>query len=262
MRDQIAVMLFSSLAGFDGAAPDPVAPPPEVRLAAPAFLMAQPAQQESVYVPPGVGDMQGGYNDGALTIEITARYMTDYIYRGLEVVEPPTHEDAVNFQLGAELRMDLGRLPDPFFRVLTNTAEGDDISNFQIIRPAVGLEWETEAFDLAVGSQSYTYPDRTDLDTAEVFVDLRFNDGVFYSEEEPILGPFILAVWDFDRCEGLYLDGGLRRTFNVADTNFRVTAARPVAFVHDFTLYSAAPENDGTGFSHYQIGLTREYRLN
>jgi hypothetical protein len=262
MREQIAMMLLSFLGGMHGGAPEPAAQP-GLGLSGPAFLMAQPAgAQESVYVPPGVGDMQGGYNDGALSIDITARYMTDYIYRGLEVVEPPTPEDAINFQLGAELRLDLGRLPDPFFRVLTNTAEGDDISNFQIIRPAVGLEWETEAFDIALGTQSYTYPDRTDLDTAEAFVDLRFNDGVLYSEEGPILGPFIVAVWDFDQYEGLYVEGGLRRTFDVADTNVRITVEGVVAYVHNYGLYSASADNDGTGFSHYQVGVTGEYRLN
>ena len=264
MREQIAVMLMSVLGGLgNGERPADTGEAGVRANPQPPMLMLQPvAPQESIYAPPGISDLQGGYNDGALTIEIVGRYMTDYIYRGLEVVEPGAQEDAVNFQLGADLRLDLGRLPDPFFRVLTNTAEGDDISNFQIIRPALGLEWETEAFDLAIGTQSYTYPDRTDLDTAEVFADLRINDGVFYSEEGPFLGPFVVAVWDIDRYEGLYVEGGLRRTFNVADTNLRLTIEGVVGYVHNYELYSRSVDNDGTGFSHYQVGIAAEYRLN
>ncbi len=261
MYEQLAVMLLCSL-GAGAPADDGSAG--RWRLADAPRLMLQPIpQQESVYRPPDVTDHMGGYNDGALSLSIFGRYMTDYIYRGLEVVEPQTHEDAVNVQLGSELRLDLGRLPDPFFRVLTNTAEGDDISNFQVIRPAVGLMWESETFKLALGTQTYTYPDRGDLDTAEVFLELEINDGAaFFNEERPILGPFFTVVYDFDQFEGLYVEGGLRRRFDITDTNIQVTVEGLVAYVNDFALYSASPLNDGNGFSHYQISLTAEYRLN
>ena len=188
--------------------------------------------------------------------------MTDYIFRGLEVVEPQTSEDAFNVQIEALLRMDLGRLPDPFFHVLTNTAEGDDISNFQVIRPAVGLIWETESLEIAIGTQSFTYPDRTDLDTAEVFLDVQFNDGALFSEDEPVFGPFVFAAYDFDEFEGFYVEAGLRREFDIPDTNFDLGVEALVAYVNDYALYSATPVNEGSGFSHYQVGLVAEYRLN
>lgn len=227
------------------------------------YLSFQPIpQQETIYAPPDVTEARGGFNEGALSLEIGGRYMTDYVFRGLELVEPAESEDAFNFQLEAALRMDLGRLPDPFFHVFTNTAEGDDISNFQVIRPSVGLEWETESFTAAVGTQSFTYPDRDDLDTSEVFIDLRINDGVFVSEEGPILGPFIFAAYDFDRFEGFYAEAGLRRTFHFVDGHVRLTIEGLVGYVNDYDIYSMVPTNDGSGFSHYQIGAIVEYRLN
>jgi hypothetical protein len=256
---QVVVTLLGLLAGLRGGDGDPADAPVERGV----FLSAQAvAPQESVYAPPDVLESRGGFNEGALTLEIGGRYMTDYIFRGLEVVEPAESEDAFNFQLEADLRMDLGRLPDPFFQVFTNTAEGDDISNFQVIRPAIGLEWETETFIAAVGSQSFTYPDRDDLDTSEVFLDLRINDGSFFAEEEPIIGPFIFLAYDFDRFEGFYAEGGFRRSFEFADSNARVTVEGLVAYVNDFVLFSDDPDNDGTGFSHYQVGVIAEYRLN
>ena len=108
MREQIAVMLMSCLGGWSGGGTDgeqAVELRPEVT---PLLMVQDVGQPDSIYAPPGVGDSQGGYNDGALSIGIFGRYMTDYIYRGLEVVEPPTREDSINFQLGADLRLDLG----------------------------------------------------------------------------------------------------------------------------------------------------------
>lgn len=265
MREQLAAMLVSGLTGLPGGGAPAGAPVLSMGLSLDGTprLMVQPVSaQESIYAPESVSDYQGGYNEGALSLEINGRYMTDYIFRGLEIVEPQTHEDAVNLQLEADLRLDLGRLPDPFFHIVTNTAEGDDISNFQVIRPSVGLEWETEAFEVAVGTQSFTYPDRNELDTGEVFVDLQLNDGFLYSRDEPLLGPFVFAAYDFDRFEGLYIEGGLRRDFAVADTNLRFRLEGLVAYVNNFELYSATPESDGSGFSHYQVGLLAEYRLN
>ena len=228
-----------------------------------ARLMVQPIEiPETVYVPPRVVDPSQGYNEGALSLEITGRYMTDYVYRGLEVVEPATGEDAANVQIDATLRLDLGRLPDPFVHLFTNTAEGDDISNFQVIRSSIGLHWETEPFSLTVGTQNYTYPDRSDLDTAEVFGELRINDGVVVAEEGAILGPFLLVAYDYDRFEGAYAEGGLRRSFDLPAPNLRLTLEGLVAYVNNYELYSSDPNRAGSGFSHYQVGAIAEYRLN
>ena len=51
-----------------------------------------------------------GFNDGAVGFAASAIYSTDYVFRGLEIVEAVTNEDAANLGITAELAFDLGRL--------------------------------------------------------------------------------------------------------------------------------------------------------
>jgi hypothetical protein len=234
----------------------------------PLRLMLQPdpgpVPQETIYAPPPVAQSSQGYNEGALSLDITGRYMTDYIFRGLELVEPPGSEDAINVQFDALLTLDLGELPDPFVRIFTNTAEGDDISNFQVIRPSVGIEWETEAFTLAAGNQSFTYPDRTELDTSEVFATLTINDGLLFGEDEPILSPYVFAAYDYDTFNGTYVAAGVSREFQIPESNFSGGIHGLVAYVNDLPdLYGIdTVDPEGSGFSHYQVGARLHYDLN
>lgn len=220
--------------------------------------------QETIYAPPPVAGSSAGFNEGALSLDITGRYMTDYMFRGLELVEPSGSEDAINVQFDALLTLDLGQLPDPFVRIFTNTAEGDDISNFQVIRPSVGVEWETEAFRLAVGNQSFTYPDRAELDTSEVFLNLTLNDGLLFGEDEPVLSPSLYAAHDYDTFNGTYVAAGVSRGFQVPDSNFSGEIYGLVAYVNDLPdLYGADPvDPEGSGLSHYQLGTRLHYDLN
>ena len=231
----------------------------------PRLMMQSVEPPESVYRPPSVDDASLGYNDGALSLDLTARYLTDYVFRGIEIVEPQTHEDSINVQVDARLQLDLGKLPDPFVRVFTNTAEGDSISNFQVIRPSIGLEWETDAFTLAVGQQSFTYPDRNDLDTSEVFAELNLNDGYLAGGDDPVFGPYVFAAYDYDSYTGTYLEAGLRRSFRVDDSNLTVRLEAHVAYVdHYAELFGIGPagQRNGSGFSHYQLSATAHYDLN
>ncbi len=220
---------------------------------------------ESVYGTPPLRTPGAGFNDGAVHFGFDIRYATDYVFRGIEPVEPATSEDAVNVGVDAELRFDLGRLPDPFVRIITNTAEGDDISNFQVIRPLVGLRWNFEPFELAVGHQSFTYPDRDALDTSEVYLDFQLNDATFGGDEGAFLGPYVFAAYDYDAFEGLYVEGGLRRDFRVGDSSLHVGYNAHVAYVDGLgDLFSAAlaDAEDAAGFQHYQVGATLRYDLN
>ena len=237
-----------------------LAAPASGQPAAPGLPAAEAPPPESVYAPPRVDESaDGGFNEGALALDITGRYVTDYVFRGLEIVEPDAREDAINVQVDALLTLDLGRLPDPFVRVFTNTAEGDNISNFQTIRPSVGLSFEGDAFDLDLGYQSFTYPDRDGLDTSEVFALLTIDDGYLAGGEEPILGPYVFAAYDYDAFTGTYIEAGLLRAFDVGESNFDVRLNAHVAYVDSFEgLYGG----DGSGFSHYQLSATLHYDLN
>ena len=233
-------------------------------------LMIQPAGEaidppETVYAPVKPEEGGGGYNEGALTLAITGRYVTDYVFRGFEIVEPQTHEDAINVQIDSRLQLDLGKLPDPFVRVFTNTAEGDSISNFQVIRPSVGLSWQTDAFILDVGQQSFTYPDRTELDTSEVFGEININDGYLLGGDDPIVGPYVFVAYDYDRYTGTYAEAGLRRKVRVGESNLDLLFEGHVAYVdHYAELFGVGPEGSrrGSGFQHYQLSLTAHYDLN
>ena len=236
-----------------------------------------PDVPETVYRPPPLREPNAGLNDGAVNLRVGVRYATDYVFRGIEPVEPASGEDSANALTDSTLAFDLGRLPDPFVRVVTNTAEGDDISNFQVIRPTVGLLWETAAFDLIVAHQSFTYPDRDDLDTAEVLLDLRVTDGVFVGEDRPILGPYVFAAYDYDAFEGLYVEAGFRRELGDDGAfgsegpfglgNLSLGFEAHAAYVDDYGGFFApggplSGGGGGSGFQHYQLGVFAGYDLN
>lgn len=222
-----------------------------------------PDQPETVYGTPPLRQPGEGFNDGAVHFDLRLFYLTDYMFRGIEPVEPPGAEDALNFNLNARLRFDLGRLPDPFVGVVTNTAENDDVRNFQVIRPVVGLRWDLELFTIEAGHQSFTYPDRDVLDTSEVFIDVQIHDASFGGDEGEILGPYFFAAYDYSAFDGLYAEAGLRRDFRISDSSLTIGYEFHVAYIDGMgELFSVTGSDDDTGFQHYQLGLTARYDLN
>src|SRR2546425_9224706 len=79
----------------------------------PLTLRMQP-DSESVYAPPAPANPDQGINEGGVHLDLTVNYMTDYVYRGIEVLEPPGYEDRPNLQFDGMLSFDLGRTPHPF----------------------------------------------------------------------------------------------------------------------------------------------------
>lgn len=222
-----------------------------------------PDQPESVYGTPPLREPGEGFNDGAVRFDLHLHYKTDYVFRGIEPVEPSGSEDTINFNLDARLTFDLGRLPDPFVGVVTNTAQEDDISRFQVIRPVIGLRWDLELFTIEAGHQSFTYPDRDDLGTSEVFADVQLNDAAFFGEEGTFLGPYVFAAYDYDTFEGIYIEGGLRREGRIGDSSLTLGYHAHVAYIDGLgDLFSATGDSDVSGFQHYQVGLTARYELN
>ncbi|MEM1010898.1 MAG: hypothetical protein AAGI46_01615 [Planctomycetota bacterium] len=214
---------------------------------------------ETIYGPPPLQTPGTGFNDGAVGFAASAIYSTDYVFRGLEIVEAVTNEDAANLGITAELAFDLGRLPDPFVRVRTNTAGGDDVSNFQVIRPTVGFSWETDLFEFVVAHQSFTYPDRNELDSAEIFVELDVNDAALGDGEGKLFGPYVFAAYDYDSFEGTYVEFGARRNERIGESSLSLGYEGHVAYVDNLEgLFGGS----GSGFQHYQFGLLAAYELN
>src|SRR5689334_10623700 len=101
----------------------------------PPIYLAAPGAPESVYPPPAPKREDEGVNEGAVHLDLAVRYMTDYIYRGLDrsdgmgltvsgdgsgggaktdISKAFGHEDAPNLQVDSKLSFDLGKLPHPY----------------------------------------------------------------------------------------------------------------------------------------------------
>jgi hypothetical protein len=212
---------------------------------------------ETVYEPVPIRQPGSGFNDGAVSLDIGVIYRTDYVFRGIEPVEPDSGEDAANVGIDGTITFDLGRLPDPFVRLFTNTAEGDQISKFQVIRPTVGLRFDSEVLDVVVAHQSFTYPDRDVLDTSEVYVEVDFNDALLSGDEGKFIGPYAFVAYDYDTFEGIYAEAGFRRSGRQPGSALLVGYDLHIAYVDGLEELFG-----DDGFAHYQFGVHAEYDLN
>jgi len=264
------------------ASPDPQAAPKE-----PILLSLQP-EPESVYAPP-VPQREGeGINEGAVHFDLTVRYMTDYIYRGLnrssgdgliknpnanpgdpdEFVDPNVtsasqfgHEDAPNLQVEGKMSFDLGKFPHPYFGAFVNVYDSDPTSRFQEVRPNFGFEWTIRPFIFEGGHQTFLFPERDDLNTSEVYCRFTFDDSFLFKTDRPILSPYIYAAYDYDLYNGWYFEAGCKHDFVFEDWGLTLTPRADVAYVmghQDFLLFGT---ND-TGFQHYDVGMVASYSIN
>src|SRR4051812_38445320 len=87
----------------------------------PYTLLIDP-EPESVYAPPAPARPEEGINEGGPHLDLRVNYMTDYVFRGIEILEPPGAEDRPNLQFDGTLSFDLGRAPHPFVGAFVNVA--------------------------------------------------------------------------------------------------------------------------------------------
>lgn len=226
----------------------------------------EPGVPESVYAPPPIYTPDQGTNQGGVSFQLDVTYFTDYVFRGIKRFNPTGHEDAANFQPFAKASIDLGKLPSPFVSVFANVATDDPVTNFEEFRPSLGLDWDLRLFQISAGYTAYLYPSREDLETNEIFGSLTLNDAAIFRTEKPVLSPFVFAAYDFDRYDGLYLQGGLKHDFAFEGTGLTVTVEGLVAYVNHYGLLAGPPDARGnssdTGFPLYQLGLLGRYDLN
>jgi hypothetical protein len=237
--------------------------------------MAQNAP-ETVYAPPALPSEDEGVNQGAVHVDFNVSYFTDYVYRGVEVFEVPGGEDRLNLQLGTKLSFDLGKLPHPYVGVFVNVAENDPVSNFQEIRPSVGFDWTIKPIVISGGYVAYLYPDRTDLETSEVFLQVALDERSLF-RGRPVPTPYVMAAYDFDLYDGIYVEGGLKYRLPLEDIGLTLTFLGNVAYVNGYN--SAVPTTGGgsmggfftneqtrqetiTGFQHWEVGVIGAYSLN
>ncbi len=262
MRIRLALVLFVVVGLAGTSAGQPVDAPGEPFT--PIIFALQP-EPESVYDLPAPIRENQGVNEGAVHLDLTISYFTDFVYRGIEILEPSTGgEDTANLQIDGKLSFDLGKMPHPFVAVFVNVAESDPISTFQAIWPYLGFDWNLRPFVVSAGYTSYIYPDRDDMNTQEVWTQVVLDDSYFLKTEKPIFSPYIYGAYDFDLFDGWYIEAGVSHDFEIEDTGLTIRAEAEVAYVYNFELFDANPTDgrDEHGFQHYQLGLIGKYSLN
>ena len=246
----------------------------------PIFLMQD---YESVYDLEAPPPQNQGVNEGGVNFDFQVRFLTDYVFRGIDrgegsggfnddegnpvVFDPdepdfePGAEDAGNLQFDSRVKFDLGRAPSPIVGLFANVYNDDPINRFQEIRPFVGLEWMVRPFIIAAGQTTFIYPERDDVNTAEVWASVTLDDSFLFRSERPVLSPYVFAAYDYDLYDGMYIEAGIKHEIIFEDTPFTLTFMADVAFVVDHPQFTFAEEED-TGFQHVDVGLIGRYNLN
>ena len=227
-------------------------------------LQPGPVSDDSVYALPVPATEDQGTNQGGVNVNMRISYFTDYFYRGIDRAEALNidagREDAANFQFDGTLKFNLGKMPHPFIGVFANVLESDPVSNFQEVRPIIGAEWAIRPFVFAGGHNTYTFPDRGDLDTGEFWGRITLDDAAVFRLDEPILSPYVFAAYDYDLYNGWYVEAGVRHDFVLEDTGITLTALANAAWIYKHQLFEGPDDN--SGFQHYEVGLIGRYSLN
>lgn len=229
---------------------------------APLTLAEMPVDNESVYAPTPTPPESEWGNNGGVNFDLRVSYVTDYIYRGIDFSEESGSEDSPNLQMDERLTFNLGRAPHPFAGLFVNVNDSDPVSRFQEIRPYIGLEWTFRQLTVAAGQTTYIYPEREDVNTAEVWGLVSLDDSFLWGTDRAILTPYIYGAYDYDLYKGWYLEAGVKHTFVIPDTGVTVILFADIAYVMSFPQFALTPDGQDSGWQHYDIGMTASYSLN
>ncbi len=239
-----------------------------------SLALAQ-AAPPSVYAPPEIPTEADGTNLGAVHMDFSVSYFTDYIYRGVEVFETPGAEDQLNLQFDGKVSFDLGKLPHPFVNVFVNVADDDPVSDFQEIRPTVGFDWTVKPIVISAGYTAYIYPDRDDYATSEAFLKIALDENVMFGGKS-VPTPYVMGAYDFDLYDGVYLEAGVEYKLKFQEIGLTLNFLGNIAYVSNwdafpvgdagpFAGFFTSPTTTDTtvsGLQHWQVGVVGEYSLN
>jgi hypothetical protein len=232
----------------------------------PVKLMLEP-QNPSVYALPTPPTKEEGVNAGGANVDIKLTYLSNYIYRGVdrtEFIESVTASKSgahANFQFDGKLQFDLGKLPQPFIGIFANVLDQDPISTFQEVRPVYGAELHLRPLIMAAGNTIYSFPNRREFSTGEIWGKITLDDAAVLKRDEPILSPYIYAAYDYDAYNGWYFEFGVSHDFVIENTGVTLTAQAAAAYVRSNAQF-AGPDGKDSGFQHYELGLIARYSLN
>ncbi|MEA2711851.1 MAG: hypothetical protein QOF78_4452 [Phycisphaerales bacterium] len=242
-------------------------------LVTPIDLTLQSEPPESIYAPPEAMADENAINAGGVNFTLTTTYFTDYLFRGLDRSASGSG-DSGNIQMEGQMRFELGKFPDLLMGVFTNINDSDPISRFQEIRPYFALELTARPIIFTIGNTFYIYPDRDRFNTSELFARLTLDDSYFFRSDDPVLSPYVLAAWDYDKYDGFYIEAGIRHDFAMEEMPLVITPIARIAYVMDNKAFREPhgpvpdPSFDfgaagtDTGLQHYEIGLELTYGLN
>ena len=231
-------------------------------LPTPANLTLLPPEGESVYAPPAPPREDEGVNAGGVNFDLEFRYASDNVYRAVSQVPANEHPHTPNLQFDGRMTVNLGKFPHPFIGTFVNVHSSDPISRFQEVRPYFGLQWNVRPFILEGGNINYIYPERDEQNTGEVYAKVTFDDSWLFRTDAPILSPYVLAAYDYDKYDGYYLEAGIRHDFVFEGTGVTITALANIGYVLDQPYFATTPGGRDTGLQHYEIGLLGSYSLN
>lgn len=261
------------------------------------FTLARPVyaadgQPESVYAPPAPPRDDEGINGGGVHFDLAIKYVTDYVYRGVDRSEflgrlpdkldsdengkkqdvpgplddstknSTGAEDRPNYQVDAKLSFDLGKFPHPYIGVFVNIFNADPLSRFQEVRPFFGIEWQLKPFLIDFGHTTYILPEREYANTSELYARLTLDDRRVFHTERPVLSPYIFAAYDYDIYDGWYVEAGVTHDFPIEDWGITITTFANAAYVLHNNLYQETVDGRHTGFQHYELGVIGSYSLN
>ncbi len=260
-------------------------------------LMALPPDPPSVYAPLEPESPIDGTNKGGLKVDLDFLYLTDDVYRGIshnfavyaDSGAALAHRHSANFETSAKLTFDLGKLPHPFVGIFNNLDDSDPVSRFQEIRPFAGVEYRIRPLSVSAGVNDYIYPEREtraaqsknhrpNPNTSEIFVRLSLDDSYFFKGQKPLIAPYVLGAYDYDKNKGWYIETGIRHDFDLPDFGITLSPFAdlayvshfPLQFITDSTNYIAVEPSgrygvvhqSSSGFQHYDVGLIGTYSLN
>ena len=235
----------------------------------PLKLAAEPENQ-SVYALPAPPTEKTGTNLGGISLTSEVRYMTQHIYRGVNVtdlisdVSGKATNGGPNFQFEGYLTFNLDKLPHPFIGIFTNILDADQFSNFEEVQPIIGAEWKIRPLVLTIANNTYIYPERNAANTSDAYIKILLDDAAVLRREKPLFSPYVLAAFDYDNYKGWYFEFGISHEFPIENTGITLTTLANIAYVADNDMYlqPGNPSLTNTGFQHYEFGLIAKYNLN
>lgn len=202
-------------------------------------------------------------NNGKVHVTLDFAYSNRYVYRGVDHDSVASHSNSLNLLFDAKLEFDLGKYPHPYVEVFTNIYDSDPISRFQEVRPIIGANWDLKPFDLDLSEISYIFPEREAYNYPEIDFKVTLDDNLIFNTDRPVLSPYVLGAFEYQKHEGWYLEMGVKHDFLLEDFGLVITPQLDVAWItglqQQFVFINTIA---CTGWQHFEAGLNVSYSLN